>query len=81
MAIFPKSYPPVRYARCLSGRGGRHGGKDDLRLWRGWTTPENADGYEELIRATIFPGILARTFAGLEGLELSAVRSKLRSSS
>jgi hypothetical protein len=41
-----------------------------LRLWRGWTTPENADPYEELIRATIFPGILARTFARLEGLEL-----------
>jgi hypothetical protein len=39
-----------------------------LRLWRGWTNAENADRYEELIRATIFPGILART--GLEGLEL-----------
>jgi hypothetical protein len=41
-----------------------------LRLWRGWTTPENADRYEDLIRATIFPGILARTIAELEGLEL-----------
>jgi hypothetical protein len=41
-----------------------------LRLWRGWTTLENANPYEELIRQTIFPGILARTFAGLEGLEL-----------
>jgi hypothetical protein len=41
-----------------------------LRLWRGWTTPENADPYEELIRTTIFPGILTRTIAGLEGLEL-----------
>ena len=41
-----------------------------LRLWRGWATPENADRYEELIRATIFPSILARTIAGLEGLEL-----------
>jgi hypothetical protein len=41
-----------------------------LRLWRGWTTPENADRYEELIAITIFPGILARTIAGLEGLEL-----------
>jgi hypothetical protein len=41
-----------------------------LRLWRGWTTVENADPYEELIRQTIFPGILARTIAGLEGLEL-----------
>jgi hypothetical protein len=41
-----------------------------LRLWRGWTTPENADRYAELIRTTIFPGILARSIAGLEGLEL-----------
>ena len=41
-----------------------------LRLWRGWTTPENADPYEELIRATIFPGILARAIVELEGLEL-----------
>jgi hypothetical protein len=41
-----------------------------LRVWRGWTTPENADRYEELIRAAIFPGILARNISGLEGLEL-----------
>jgi hypothetical protein len=41
-----------------------------LRVWRGWTTAEHADRYEELIRATIFPGILDRTIAGLEGLEL-----------
>ena len=38
-----------------------------LRLWRGWTNPENADRYEELIRTTIFPGILGKTIAGLEG--------------
>jgi hypothetical protein len=41
-----------------------------LRLWRGWATPESADSYEELIRTAIFPGILARTVAGLEGLKL-----------
>jgi hypothetical protein len=41
-----------------------------LRLWRGWTTPENADRYEELIKATIFPGILAKAIVELEGLEL-----------
>ena len=28
------------------------------------------DRYEELIRATIFPGILGKTITGLEGLEL-----------
>jgi hypothetical protein len=41
-----------------------------LRLWRGWTNAENANRYEELIRATIFPRILGRAIAGLEGLEL-----------
>jgi hypothetical protein len=41
-----------------------------LRLWRGWTSTENADRYEALIETTIFPGILARSIAGLEGLEL-----------
>jgi hypothetical protein len=47
-----------------------------LRLWRGSTTPENADRYEELIRTAIFPGILARTIAGLEGLELFRQRNE-----
>ncbi len=41
-----------------------------LRVWRGWTTAENADAYEDLIRTTIFPGILARSISGLEGVEL-----------
>jgi len=40
------------------------------RLWHGWTAPENADGYEALIRSTVFPGILARGIGGLERLEL-----------
>ncbi|HEV7479720.1 MAG TPA: antibiotic biosynthesis monooxygenase [Roseiarcus sp.] len=41
-----------------------------LRLWRGWTTPGNADRYEELIASVIFPGILGKTITGLERLEL-----------
>jgi hypothetical protein len=41
-----------------------------LRSWRGWTSAENADRYEELIAATIFPGILARNIAGLREVEL-----------
>ena len=47
-----------------------------LRLWRGWTTPENADRYEELIRTAIFRGILVKTIAGLEGLELFRRRNE-----
>ena len=40
------------------------------RLWHGWTTPENADSYEALIRSNVFPGILGRGIAGLERIEL-----------
>lgn len=40
------------------------------RLWHGWTTPENADSYEALIRSTIFPGIMGRGITGLERIEL-----------
>jgi heme-degrading monooxygenase HmoA len=27
------------------------------RLWRGWTTPENADAYERLLREQVRPGL------------------------
>jgi heme-degrading monooxygenase HmoA len=27
------------------------------RIWHGWTTPENADGYEQLLRSRVLPGI------------------------
>ena len=27
------------------------------RLWHGWTTRDNADAYEELLRSEILPGI------------------------
>jgi len=40
------------------------------RLWRGWTDPANADVYEELLRSTIFPSILARRIEGFRGIEL-----------
>jgi antibiotic biosynthesis monooxygenase (ABM) superfamily enzyme len=40
------------------------------RLWHGWTTPENADSYEALIRSTIFPGIMGRKLVGLQRIEL-----------
>jgi hypothetical protein len=41
-----------------------------VRLWRGWTTAANADGYEDLIRSTIFPHILDRGIDGLFRLDL-----------
>jgi heme-degrading monooxygenase HmoA len=40
------------------------------RMWRGWTTPDNAAGYEQLLRDEIFPGIAARAIAGYRGIEL-----------
>ena len=27
------------------------------RLWKGWTTPENADTYERLLREKVLPGL------------------------
>jgi heme-degrading monooxygenase HmoA len=27
------------------------------RIWHGWTKPENADSYEQLLRAEVLPGI------------------------
>jgi hypothetical protein len=41
-----------------------------VRLWRGWTTPENADAYEALLRTQIFPGIHQRQMTGFRGIEL-----------
>jgi heme-degrading monooxygenase HmoA len=40
------------------------------RLWYGWTAPQNADAYETLLKAEIFPGILARKIAGFQRIEL-----------
>jgi heme-degrading monooxygenase HmoA len=27
------------------------------RMWRGWTAPENADSYENLLRNVVYPGL------------------------
>jgi antibiotic biosynthesis monooxygenase (ABM) superfamily enzyme len=40
------------------------------RLWHGWTTPENADAYERLLRDEVFRGIAARRIPGYRGIEL-----------
>jgi heme-degrading monooxygenase HmoA len=40
------------------------------RIWRGWTTPQNADAYENLLRSEIFPGIVARKIDGFRRIEL-----------
>jgi heme-degrading monooxygenase HmoA len=40
------------------------------RLWHGWTTPANADAYEQLLREEVFVGIAARGIAGFRGIEM-----------
>ena len=34
------------------------------RIWHGWTTRENADAYEHLLRSEIFHGIADRRIPG-----------------
>lgn len=41
-----------------------------LRIWRGWTTSENAEPYERLLWKEIFPGIAAKQIPGYLGIRL-----------
>jgi heme-degrading monooxygenase HmoA len=40
------------------------------RIWHGWTTPENADAYESLLKREIFVGIKGRNIPGFQKIEL-----------
>jgi hypothetical protein len=40
------------------------------RLWCGWTTPENADAYERVVRGEVIPGIEARKIPGFRHIDL-----------
>jgi hypothetical protein len=40
------------------------------RLWRGWTTPQNADAYERIVRGEVIPGIEARRIPGFKHIDL-----------
>ncbi|MCX6554487.1 MAG: antibiotic biosynthesis monooxygenase [Candidatus Aminicenantes bacterium] len=40
------------------------------RIWHGWTTPENADKYEALLKEEIFVGIQNRRIRGFKGIQL-----------
>jgi hypothetical protein len=40
------------------------------RLWRGWTTPENAAAYEQIVRADVIPAIEARAIPGFRHIDL-----------
>ena len=38
------------------------------RIWHGWTSPDNADKYEQLLRSEVLPGI--HRVAGYRGAHL-----------
>ena len=40
------------------------------RVWHGWTTPENADTYEKLLREEVSVGIEAMEIKGLRRFEM-----------
>ena len=40
------------------------------RLWRGWTTPDNADAYERVVRSEVIPGIEERRIPGFRHIDL-----------
>ena len=40
------------------------------RIWRGWTTIENADAYQSVVHGEVLPAILARSIPGLVGAHL-----------
>ena len=40
------------------------------RIWRGWTSRDNAETYQTLIQTEIFPGIAARRVHGFRGISL-----------
>ena len=40
------------------------------RIWHGWTTLDNADLYENLLKTEIFPGIASKGVQGYRGIQL-----------
>ena len=45
--------------------------KPVARIWRGWTTVENADAYEAVAEEEVFPAIIARAIPGLRSAHLT----------
>lgn len=41
-----------------------------IRIWHGYTKPENADAYEALLKEEIFVGIKNREIPGYHGIQL-----------
>jgi len=47
-----------------------------IRIWHGWAAPDNADGYEALLKSEIIVGIRDRHIPGYLGIQL--LRRKLK---
>ena len=41
-----------------------------IRIWHGYTKPEHAESYQQLLYDEIFPGIVAKKVKGYRGIEL-----------
>ena len=41
-----------------------------FRIWHGWTTLQNADTYENLLKKEIFPTIASKNVSGYRGIQL-----------
>ena len=41
-----------------------------VRVWNGWTAPEQAQAYEDLLNGTIAPDIIAKGIPGLRDLSV-----------
>jgi len=39
-------------------------------MWRGWTTPDNADAYAAVLRDDVLPGIGSKGIAGYRGADV-----------
>jgi len=40
------------------------------RIWHGWTTPQNAEAYEAVVRGSVIPDIEARNIPGFRHIDL-----------
>ena len=40
------------------------------RIWRGWTSRQNAQAYQDLLRGTVIPGIEARNIPGFRQIDM-----------
>jgi hypothetical protein len=45
------------------------------RIWRGWTTSENADAYQRIVSEEVLPGIARRNLDGYHGAYLLRPRT------